>query len=73
MSAKLYAMITGVRTHLAVPRTVRMLVRDPDAARKSAQAILDWPFSRVMMAHNTLVEHDAHALMTKALAYFLAR
>jgi hypothetical protein len=73
MSAKVYARITGVRTNLAVPRTVRALVRDPDAARKSAQAILDWPFSRVIMAHNTLVEHDAHALMRKALACFLAR
>lgn len=73
MSANLYARITGVHTHLAVPRTVRALVRDPDAARKSAQAILDWPFSRVIMAHNMLIEHDAHASMRRALACFLAR
>ncbi|MEI8325114.1 MAG: DUF4336 domain-containing protein [Betaproteobacteria bacterium] len=71
LSAALYARLTGVRKRLAVPLTVRALVRDRDAAKRSAQAILAWPFSRVVMAHNTVVDQDAHASMQQALSYFI--
>ncbi|MFC5474594.1 hypothetical protein [Paraherbaspirillum soli] len=69
-AAKVFARLTGVRTRLAVPRTVRFLVKDRQAARASAQKILQWPFERVVVAHNAIIEHDAHAAVARAFACF---
>ena len=69
-AARMYAALTGVRTALAVPRTVRWLVKDRQAAQTSAQKILQWPFERVVVAHNAIVEDDAYAAVEKAFACF---
>ena len=63
-----YATLTGVRRRLAVPWTVRALVRDRAAAARGAEQLLRWPFTRVVMAHNQVVEPDAHAQVERALA-----
>lgn len=63
-----YATLTGVRRGLAVPWTVRALVRDRAAAARSAEQLLRWPFTRVVMAHNQVIEADAHAQVARALA-----
>lgn len=68
--ADAYARVTGVRGHLDVPRTVRLATRDQEAAAASAQAVLVWPFTRVITAHNAIVERDAHALVQRAFARF---
>jgi len=60
---------TGGRTAAGV--AVRALVRDRDAARKSAERILEWPIQRVIVAHNSIVEADAYGRMHRALAPFL--
>lgn len=65
-----YATLTGVRRALAVPLTVRALVRDRSAAARSAERVLRWPFTRVVMAHNQVVTSDAHAQVSRALAVF---
>jgi hypothetical protein len=65
--SRCYAALTGVRSRPAVPRTVRALVRDLDAVRSSAERIQRWPFARVVMAHNTVVEGDAVARVRAAL------
>ncbi len=67
-SIKTYAILTGVRHSLAIPRTVRALVRDRAAAAQSAECVLRWPFSRVVMAHNTILSVDAHAQVARALS-----
>lgn len=69
-SIKTYAVLTGVRRGLAVPRTVRALVRDRAAAAQSAERVLGWPFSTVVTAHNTIVSKDAHAQVARALSVF---
>lgn len=66
--AALYARLTGVRGHLDVPRTVRLVTRDRAAAAESARAVLRWPIARVITAHNAIVEQDAHAAVARALA-----
>ena len=68
--AALFATLTGVRKRLAVPHSVRLSVRDKDAVAESARQMLRWPFERVVMAHNAIIERDAHAEMTRALAVF---
>lgn len=69
-SARFYASLTGVRQQMAVPKTIRLLTRDKQAAHQSAQKILAWPIQRVVMAHNAIVQEDAHASIKRALAYF---
>ena len=69
-TTRAYATLTGVRQGLAVPRTVRALVRDRAAARRSAARLLRWPFTRVVMAHNAILDTEAHAQVARALAVF---
>jgi hypothetical protein len=66
----LYARLTGVRRRLDVPRTVRLVVRDRALFAGSARIILEWPFTRVITAHNSIVEQDAHVLVERAFSRF---
>jgi hypothetical protein len=66
--SRFFAQLTGVRKQLAIPRTVRMMIKDRIAARACARRILQWPFERVVIAHNAILEGDAHAAVTKAFA-----
>lgn len=70
LAATLYARFTGVRKKLAVPRTVRWLVKNREAAQTSAEKILQWPFKRVIVAHNAIVEGDAYLAVKEAFACF---
>jgi hypothetical protein len=70
LAAKLYAYFAGVRKKLAVPRTVRLLVKNRQAAQASANRILQWPFKRVIVAHNAIVENDAYVAVEEAFACF---
>jgi hypothetical protein len=65
-----YARLTGVRSKLDVPRTVRLVTRDKAKAAGSARLILQWPFARVITAHNSIVEQDAHAAVARAFRRF---
>ncbi|MEJ6001401.1 DUF4336 domain-containing protein [Paucibacter soli] len=65
--ARLYAHLTGVHRQLAAPRTVRALVRDRAAVRRSTERLLAWPFERVLMAHDAVIDKDAHARVAQAL------
>ncbi len=67
-STRVYAALTGVRRKLAVPLTVRALVRDRSAGARSAERVLRWPFERVVMAHNQVLDTHARAQVTQALA-----
>jgi hypothetical protein len=65
-----YARLTGVRDRLDVPRTVRLVTRDKALAAGSARIILEWPFTRVITGHNSIVEQDAHAAVARAFSRF---
>jgi hypothetical protein len=67
----LYARLTGVRHGLGVPLTVRGLVRDRNAAQRSARQIMQWPFERVVTAHNAVVEVHAQEVVRRALQCWL--
>jgi Domain of unknown function (DUF4336) len=66
ISARLYGTLTGVREKLAVPYTVRLLVKDRAALARSMDKILQWDFARVILAHNTIIEHGAHDAVKRA-------
>jgi hypothetical protein len=63
----LFARLTGVRNTLTVPRSIRLMIKDRQALRSSALAVLAWPVQRVLVAHNSVVEQDAQAALRKAL------
>ncbi len=54
-TTRLLARALGVYQTLGVPRSVRLLVRDRDAARRSRDGILQWDFDRVVVAHEQIV------------------
>ncbi|MGZ8301724.1 MAG: DUF4336 domain-containing protein [Telluria sp.] len=67
---RLYAGLTGVSGRLAVPRTVRSALKDRAAFADSVRTILAWPFERVVVAHNAIVDSGAHAALERAFADF---
>jgi len=69
-SARIYASLTGVRKQLEIPKTIRWMTKDKQAAHHSAQKILAWPIKRIVMAHNAIVEDDAHASLARAFSWF---
>ncbi len=68
-----YAVLTGVSRAPAVPLTVRALVRDRAAAERSARRLLQWPFARVLLAHDAIITRDAHACLARALSVLQRR
>jgi hypothetical protein len=50
-------------------RDLRWTFRDRDAARRSAEHILDWEFDRLVISHGACVHENAKAVVAKALAW----
>jgi hypothetical protein len=71
ISSRLYATLTGVRRRLAVPYTVRLVVKDRPALARSVHKIFEWDFERVVVAHNAIVEQHAREALRLAFAAIL--
>lgn len=69
--ARMYEQLTCAREGLAASRTLKLVVKDRLAAKTSVQRILKWPFQRVILAHNHIIQHGARVQITSALAWFL--
>jgi hypothetical protein len=59
----------GVHGRLAMSRTMRLMVRDRDALRRSVERILALAPVRVLLAHEQVVERDAGAALAGAFAW----
>ena len=66
--ARVFGSLTGVRARLAVPRTVRWMIKDPAALAASVRKLMLWPFERVVVAHNAIVDEGAYAAVRRAFA-----
>jgi hypothetical protein len=71
VSSRMYASLTGVRQHLAVPYTVRLLVKDRPALARSIHMMFEWDFERVIVAHNAILDTKAREAVKAALADLL--
>jgi len=60
--------MVGAKGRMASSRSVWFLTQDAAAARASVEAILVWPFERVIMAHGDIVSDDARARLAEATA-----
>jgi hypothetical protein len=62
-----YARATGARHQLAIPLTIRLATRDKAALRASLDRLVRLPVSRIIVAHNTVVERDAARQLRRVL------
>lgn len=69
-SARLYGYINNTLNQLVVSRLVRWMTRDKATAARSCQRILEWPIQRVVVAHDCVLEADAHQQLARALSCF---
>lgn len=53
----------------AVPRKFRIAFSDRPAARASLRRILQWPTTKVLMAHGAPVERDGQAFLARAFRW----
>ncbi len=51
------------------PRDFRLTVRDRDAARRSRDVILAWPFEQVSLTHGRCITENAHTHIERAFAW----
>lgn len=58
-----------VATEPSVPRKFRAAFFDRKAARTAVQRILEWPSSKVLMAHGAPIEQDARAFVVRAFRW----
>jgi hypothetical protein len=58
-----------VAAEASVPRKFRAAFVDRKAARAAVRRILDWPSSKVLMAHGVPVEDDAQAFIARAFRW----
>lgn len=59
----------GVHERLAMSRTMRLMVRDRAALRRSVERILALAPERVVLAHEQVVERDAGSALAQAFAW----
>lgn len=68
LPVRLYLCLTGGHERLTVPRTVRLLVRDPSAVRTWAQQLRNWPVQRVILLHNSVIDESPMQRLDEALS-----
>lgn len=64
-------LLAGTHKRLGQSRLVRFAVKDRAAAGDSCRRILSWPFTRLIMAHGTIIEEDARSALAGALSWML--
>ncbi|WP_167759697.1 DUF4336 domain-containing protein [Massilia horti] len=71
LSSRLFATLNGVRSRLAVPYMIRLMVKDRPALGRSIHRMFEWDIGRVIVAHNAIVETDAREALRRAFAEVL--
>jgi len=51
----------------------KLATKEKDEIEKSIRRILRWDFQRIVMAHGTIVEHEAKQKLTKGYEWFLGK
>lgn len=64
--------LAGVPQHFGPSRTARLtLLRDRTIVRRFIERLLDWDFTRIIVAHGDVIEHDARGELERAFAAYL--
>lgn len=65
------ARIMGAYQKLQPSWLERLATQDKQGVQQSIEQVLSWDFNRVIMAHGTIVEHNAKAQLTAGYEWFL--
>jgi hypothetical protein len=65
----LVARVLGVRGTLGMSRTMKLLVKDKAALRRSADALLALPVQRIIVAHDEIIDRHASDKLRNAFAW----
>jgi hypothetical protein len=65
----LVARALGVRGTLAMSRTMKLLVRDKAALKRSTDALLALPVQRIIVAHDEIIDRHASEKLRNAFAW----
>ena len=68
LPVRMYLGLTGGHERLAVPRTVRMLVKDKAAIRACARQVCALPVQRVILLHNSVISSEPAKRLREALS-----
>jgi hypothetical protein len=67
--SRAFVRLDGVYERLAMPRTIRLTVRNRRAARLSVERMLEWEFDRVVVGHGDVVETGGRQVLAEALSW----
>jgi hypothetical protein len=65
--SRAFVRLDGVYGRFAMPRTIRLTVRNKRAARLSLKRMLEWDFDRVVVGHGDVVESGGRQALAEAL------
>lgn len=68
-AGRLLASLLGVYEHLAMSRTLKLLVRDRKALSRSADRLLALEVRRIVLAHDQVIEARAQSRLAAALGW----
>jgi hypothetical protein len=71
MSTKLVAKIMGGYKKLRPSLLEQLATQEKEKVKQSVQKVLRWDFKRVIVAHGSIVEHDAKKQFKKGYEWFL--
>jgi hypothetical protein len=67
--SRAFVCLDGVYKRFAMPRTIRLTVRNKRAARLSLERMLGWEFDRVVVGHGDVVESGGRKALADALGW----
>ena len=66
---RMYLKLTGLEGKITWSPLLRVVYRDRKAARACIDRVLEWPFTRVVLAHGRPILDNAHASVERGLAW----
>jgi Domain of unknown function (DUF4336) len=67
--SRAFVRLDGVHERFAMPRTIRLTVRNRLAALRARERMLGWDFERVVVGHGDVVESGGRQAIADALAW----
>jgi hypothetical protein len=66
---RMYARLTGAYGRFGHSSVLKKFFKDREAARRSLQAIAQWPMEGIVLAHGPVIRRDARAALEGAFAW----
>ena len=67
--AKLLMTLNGAHNKCTTTRVYKSMIQDKEQFKTSIEHILKWDFERVILAHGSIIEKDAKAILTESFSW----